>query len=228
MEQTTHLNLAEKFIVLAMHPNKPRYLISDQAIIAGLTGAILLDLTLEGKLEIRNQILHAKSGNSQISATHAEYLNIIQTSTKERKIKHWIQKFTNKSQSRRKQIHEGLKSKGFVKIEYKRFLFIPYIKAYLIRKNERSKLIEEIRSILIYSKKPNAEMAPILGLIEAGKMYRVISKNRSEVKDFRKKLKEIMKSDLIASGVNQVITEMQAAVTAAIIVSTVAVTSAGR
>ncbi len=227
MDQSTNLNLAEKFILLGMHPNKARYLISDQALIAGLTGAILLDLTMEGKLEIRDQMLHASTNKSNLSAIHTEILNTIYSFPKKRKIKIWIQRLSNKSQSRRKKIHEGLKSKGFVRIEYKRFLFIPYIKSYLIKKNERTKLIDEIRGILIYSKKPSAEMAPILGLVEAARMYRVIARNRREIKDFRKKLKEIIKSDLIASGVNQVLTEMQAAVTAAIMVSTLAA-STGR
>ena len=52
MEPSTKLSLAEKFLLLALHPEKSKYLISDQALIAGFTGAIFLDLTLEGKLEI--------------------------------------------------------------------------------------------------------------------------------------------------------------------------------
>lgn len=228
MEQSFNLSLAEKFLLLAMHPEKTRYLVGDQALIAGLTGAILLDLTLEGKLEIQNNLLHAISNKSEVSKTHNKFLNIIYNFPKKRKIRTWIQRLTNKSQSNRKYLLQDLKVKGFVKIRHKRFLFIPYIKASLIRKSERSKMISEIREILIYSKKPSAEMAPLLGLVAAGRMFRVIAKNRKEIKDFRKKLKEIMKSDLIASGVNQVISEMQAAVTAAVLASTMVATTAGR
>ena len=121
-----------------------------------------------------------------------------------------------------------MKAKGLVKITHKRFLFIPYIRARLNRKSERNKLIEQLRSILIYSRKPDAEIAPILGLVEAGKMYRVIARDRNEIKSFRKKLKEMVKSDLIATSVSQVISEMQTAVTAAVLASTTVVTTAGR
>ncbi len=228
MEQLINLSLAEKFLLLALHPEKPKYLISDQALIAGVTGAILLDLTFEGKLEIQNHLLHAKSNKSEISETHNKFLNIIYNFPKKRKIRTWIQRLSNKSQSNRKYLLQDMKEKGFVKITHKRFLFIPYIRARLIRKNERNKLIDQLRNILIYTRKPDAEIAPLLGLVEAGKMYRVVAKNRTEIKSFRKKLKVLMKSDLIATGVNQVIDEMQAAVTAAVLASTSVATTAGR
>jgi len=228
MNQNDSLNLTEKFILLAMHPDKVRYKISDQALNAGLIGAILLDLTKEDKLLISNKILRAKSSYSTLSAAHNQILSIIQQSEKEKEIKKWIQKFSMKSGTYRKQVLEGLKDKGLIKIEYKKFLFIPYIKAYLIQKNERLNLITQIREILIYSKKPDTEMASLLGMVEACKMYSIIGRDRNERKDFQKKLKEIIKSDLIASWVDQVIKEMQAAITAAVMVSTIAATSASR
>lgn len=228
MNTSVNLNLAEKFLLLALHPEKAKYLVSDQALIAGLTGAILLDLTLEGKLEIKNNLLIATSNKSEISETHNKFLSIIYNFPKKRKIRTWIQRLSNKSQSNRKHLLQDLKSKGFVKITHQRFLFIPYIRARLIRKTERNKLIERLRSILVYSTKPDAEIAPLLGLVGAGKMHRVVAKNKTEIKSFRKKLKELMKSDLIASGVNQVINEMQAAVAAAVLTSTTVATTAGR
>jgi len=200
MTQNDNLNLTEKFILLAMHPDKARYKISDQALNAGLIGAILLDLTKEDKLLIKNKILQAKSSYSTLSTTHNQILSLIQQSEKERNIKRWIQKFSMKSGTYRKKVLEGLRDKGFIKIEYKKFLFIPYIKAYLIQKNERLVLINQIREILIYSKKPDAEMASLLGMVEACKMYSIIGRGRSERRDFQNKLKEIIKSDLIASG----------------------------
>lgn len=228
MNQNDCLNLTEKFILLAIHPDKVRYKISDQALNAGLIGAILLDLTKEDKLVISNKMLRAKSSYSTISTTHNQILSIVQQSEKERNIKRWIQKLSMKSGTYRKKVLEGLRDKGLIKIEYKKFLFIPYIKAHLIKKNEQVNLINQIREILIYSKKPDTEMASLLGMVEACKMYSIIGRNRSERKDFQKKLKEIIKSDLIASGVDQVIKEMQAAITAAIMVSTMAATSGSR
>ncbi|MBU1013944.1 MAG: GPP34 family phosphoprotein [Bacteroidetes bacterium] len=228
MTQIDKFNLTEKFILLAMHPDKARYKISDQALNAGLIGAILLDLTKEDKLLIKNKMLQAKSSYSKMSATHNQILSIIQQSEKERNIKIWIQKLSMKSGTYRKKILEGLRDKGLIKIEYKKFLFIPYLNAYLIKKNERINLINQIREILIYSKKPDTEMASLLGMVEACKMYPIIARDRTERKDFQKKLKEIIKSDLIASGVDQVIKEMQAAITAAVMVSTMAATSGSR
>ncbi len=122
----------------------------------------------------------------------------------------------------RKLMLEILQHKGIIRLEKKRFLFIPYLKAYLIKKNDRIKLINAIRDTLIYTKKTDLEMASLLGLIQACQMIRILSKESSERKHFKIKLDQIMKSDEIASGVNIVVREMQAAILASLVVTTVA------
>ena len=45
-------NTAERFLILIQHPEKSRFLVSDQVKNVGLIGAILLDLSFEDTINI--------------------------------------------------------------------------------------------------------------------------------------------------------------------------------
>ncbi|MCG8699225.1 MAG: hypothetical protein MI922_14315, partial [Bacteroidales bacterium] len=95
----------------------------------------------------------------------------------------------------------------------------------LINSEIRESIIKEVRGIIFNDNTINNEYSMMLGLIEACKMHKVIAKDKSEIKICKRKLAELIKSDSIAQNVDKVIKEVQAAITVAIVASTVAVTA---
>lgn len=218
-------NTAEKFLILIQHPDKNRFIVSDQIKNAGLIGSILLDLANSTNLEIKNGKLLIKSKDTDLSPTHSMILEQIHKSSRDRKIKTWIAKFSRKSRKIQKEILIGLQSKGIIKIHQKSFLGIKYYKTQLIDSSNRDSIIDEIRSIIFKDSIISKENALILGIIEACKMHKIIAKDKSELKICKRKLADIIESDAIAQGVDKVIKEMQAAIIGAVVASTVAVTA---
>lgn len=218
-------NTAEKFLILIQHPDKHRYIVSDQIKNAGLIGSILLDLANSKNLEIENGKLMIKSKDTDLSPTHNMILEQIEKSSRIRKIKTWITKFSRKSSKIQKEITLELDSKGIIKIHQKSFLGIRYFKTELIDSEIRESIIKEIRDLIFNDKPMNSENSLILGLIEACKMHKIIAKDKSEIKICKRKLAKLIKSDSIAQGVDKVIKEMQAAIIGAVVASTVAVTA---
>lgn len=218
-------NTAEKFLILIQHPDKHRLVVSDQVKNAGLIGSVLLDLANSNNLEIENGKLLVKSKNTDLSQTHKMILEQIEKSSRIRKIKTWITKFSRKSSKIQKEITIGLDSKRIIKIHHKSFLGIKYFKTELIDSVTRERMVNEIRDIIFNDTTVNNENSLILGLIEACKMHKVIAKDKSEIKICKKKLAEIIKSDSISQGVDKVIKEMHAAIIGAIVASTVAATA---
>jgi hypothetical protein len=65
----------------------------------------------------------------------------------------------------------------------------------------------------------------ILGLVQACKMHKVICNSKEEIKSCKPRLKKIIESDEIASDVDKVIRETQAAVITAIAAASVVTTT---
>ncbi len=217
------LTSTEKFFVLIQHPEKSCFIVSEQIRQAGLIGSIMLDLAHNGNLEIVDGMLMVKSLETNLSSTHKKLLNQVEESARTRKVKSWISRFSRRFRTYQKEIVIGLESKGIVSIQHKRFLGIKYYRSHLENTYLREELIADIHDIIFQMKPTNNESAIILGIIHACHMHKIFCNDKSEVKMCKRKLKEIMKSDQIAQGVDKAIKEMQAAVLGAIVASSVVV-----
>ncbi|MCG8702363.1 MAG: GPP34 family phosphoprotein [Bacteroidales bacterium] len=150
-------NAAEKFLVLIQHPVKHRFVVSEQVKNAGLIGSILLDLANSENLEIENGKLLVKSRNTGLSQAHAMILEEIGKSSRIRKIKTWILKFSRKPSKIQKELSLSLESKGVIKIHQKSFLGIKYFKTGLINSEIRKSIIKETGTNSIHIHSPSLE-----------------------------------------------------------------------
>lgn len=218
-------NTTEKFLILIQHPDKPRFIISEQIKNVGFIGSILLDLVNDKNLVIENGKLIVQSTTTNLTQVHKAILEQIEKSPRIRKIKTWLAKFSRKSRKFQKEILLGLENKGIIRIDYKNFLGIKYYKTRLVNSAIRDNTINEIRDLIFNNERINNENSLILGLIDSCKMHKIICNDKNEIKTCKMKLTEIMKSDLISQGVDKVIKEMQAAIIGAIVASTAAVSA---
>ena len=221
MTNTTDFTIAEKFLLLAHHPHKERFLLQSQHRTLGLIGSMLFDLSLEGKINVDTGRLIVKAPSTSLSAIHNTILIELSKYKKPRKVKTWISKLSWYGRRNQREVLEMLKRKRIIRIERKRFLFINYSKTKIINPKPRVNLVSEIRDIVFKNKQANSEILIILGLIEACKMHKIVCKNSNETKVCKSKLKDIVKSDKISQGVQSVIKEMQAAILTAVAASTV-------
>jgi golgi phosphoprotein 3 len=221
------LNTAEKFLLIAQHPSKGRFLTGDLQINYGIIGALLLDMTLENKIAIEEDRLILKNERSTLdNPVISEITSIIRNSQKQRKIRYWVNKLSQKSNNYKRSIMDGMEMKGFLRIEHHKFLgFIPYRKSYLTDSRSRDSLIKQIRECVLFHKELNNENIVILGLIEACRMHNIISTNREELKTLRKELKMIIKESPIAEAVDKTIKQVQAAIMGAVAASSIAATA---
>jgi hypothetical protein len=215
------LNTAEKFLLIVMHPEKPRYLIPETKINPGLFGAILMDLSLEEKIEFKDKRIIAHSSYTKTSEAHNILLGKISASKKRKRIKTWIATFTWNSRKYRHMILRDLVLKGIVRIEERSFLFIPYKSAFIIDKNIRKQIQNEISDVLLNKKPPEDDITCLLGIIDVCKAYKLITKDRESLKTIKHNINEMVQNDSVSKEVQKVIQELQAAS----IVATTAATS---
>ena len=91
------LNISEKFLLLAHHPKKKRFIVSDIRLKYGLIGAVLLDLSLEEHFEIKNKKVIVKSNSKHSDFVFHELLQAMKNSGKDRKLRYWVRNFSYKA-----------------------------------------------------------------------------------------------------------------------------------
>lgn len=217
------LNTQESFMLMAQHPEKGRFVISDIQLQYGLIGAILLDLSINGSIRIENNVIIPVVKAEGTNKINDEVLQTIIDSPKHRKINAWISRLTRKSRSIKWETLGNLELRNFFRIEHHKFLgIIPYRKCYLINKYARQELLTQLRNIILFQKEASSENLVLLGLIEACQMHKQLAGDKQELKVIKEKMKQIIKESPIAAGVSETIKQVQVAVTTAVISSTIA------
>jgi golgi phosphoprotein 3 len=216
------LTLAEKFILLAHHPEKSRYVVPDQMRDVGLIGSIFMDLAADNRIKIHDGKLVVRNTSTELPAVYEEVLRKVAGSSKKRRVKAWISRFAQRSGKYRKKVLELLERNRLIRIEHKHFLFIPYMRSTLIKPGDRQMIIDELHNAVKHIKEADTNQKMLLSIIHACKMHQVICRNKPEIKEFREILKTLVHSDEIAQGVGRVLREMQAALVIAVPASAIA------
>lgn len=222
------LSTAEKFLLIAHHPDKGRFMIPKTYLQYGLAGAILLDMTISDRIESDGPKLSLKKGRASTDPVLNDVIALMSQSLKPRKAEYWIRKFGERYNRYKLQLLKGLAGKRMVRIEEKKFLgLIPYRKSYLLESYTRSNLVRQLKNeIAGYRGVPGDNIA-LAGMIEACWMHRILTTDRDELKQIKSQLKRMIKENPVSEAVTQTVNQVQAAVIASITLAVVAST-AGR
>jgi len=183
------LNTTEKFLLIAQHPDRGRFILSDLHINYGIIGAILLEMSIENRVIIENDYLILKNSANNDNQIISEISMLISNSKKPRKIKYWLTKLSRKSRRYKWIILNDLVNKKITRIENKSFLgFIPYKRSYLIDNITRDNLIQGLKNNVLFHKELTNENVVLLGLIEACKMHKIITSDKDRIKKIKERV----------------------------------------
>lgn len=220
------LTIVEKFMLIAQHPEKGRFIIPEIQLHHGIIGAMLIEMSFNEMINIEKDRLRLKNYKKSNDPIINEIALKIRKSKKPRRIKYWITTLAGKSRKYKWVILNGLVKNKLIRIENRKFLgLIPYRKHYLTESKTRNNLIQELKKSVLSRREISDENIVVLGLIEACKMHKVLTTDKSELKRIKKELKQIIKESPIAGTVDKTIKEVQAAIMVAMVASTVATTS---
>ena len=219
---------AEKFLLVAHHPDKGRFMMQRTYLQYGIAGAILLDMTISDRLEADGSKLSLKRASASTDPVMNDVVSLMSQSSKPRKAEYWIRKLGARYNKYLLQLLKGLAGKRLLRIEEKKFLgLIPYRKSYLLESYTRSNLVLQLKNeIIAYRGVPGDNLA-LAGMIEACRMQRILTTDRDELKQIKTQLKRMIKENPVADAVAQTVSQVEAAVIASITAAVVAST-AGR
>ena len=200
-------------------------MISQMYIQYGIPGALLLDLTLDDRIDLKDSRLLLKSARVADKGIMGDLATMISGTAVPKKTGYWIRKLARHYNKYLKQILKDLEHKRLVRLEDRKFLgLIPYQKSYLIESYTRSNLIRQLKGSIMVTRDPAGDNMALAGLVEACRMHRLLTTDREELRTIKTQMKKTVKESPVTDAVGKTIREVQAAimasVTAAIIAST--------
>ncbi len=225
------LNTLEKFIIITHHPQKWWFRIQQINLKYGISGAFLLELALKKLIDLENKKVKLNPKTKSIDEAYPlfdELFEKMTASRREHRPKYWIQRFGRRSHKLKWVLLTGLEKKRLIRIRHLKFLWIPFRRSYLIERNTRESLLSKLRESIVYRKEKSDEDIAILGLIEACKMYRILSPDRSKRKQIRKELRSVLKESPVSLIVADTIKQTQMAIAMAVAASSAGAAAAGR
>lgn len=205
------LSLSEKLYVLGIHPKKGG-IISAAATSMNyvLTGAIILELYLNGNIVFENKRVTVKNGKAD-NELHRLLLEKLNKTEKPLKISRWLNKFSYSQKKIRKQLQKNLTRKGIIRLEEKSFLFFRWKKPVLTKKQVVYQLQDEIENQIFKGKADENEILLLSMLQPAGLMKRIFP-DKQKRKKARQQLNKMMVENQVSDAVAEAIKAVQAVV----------------
>ena len=215
--------ICDNFLILALNPRSGNYMLYGNPLAYGLLGAIFMDLMIAGYLGIDDgRVVAGKETGAVSSEVMEKIRQRVTSSSKERKVAAWIKRFGIHSGRYLREVRSEMIAAGLIRVERKKFLFIPWSLWYPANPGYRKKLIFRINEILLSGKEADKDEAMLLGLIYATKLHKALSNEREKRKRLRKALVKYMKESPVASGTDLVLRDIQTAIAAGVVASVAA------
>jgi hypothetical protein len=215
-------SVAEQFVILSLNPEKGRVSLDSIHFRYSLTGALLMDYLDQEEFKLENKRV-VWSFRMTGDTIHDMFAERIMNSSGNWKISFWIRRLTRKSRLIFSEIIKSLEKRKLISIEHKKFIGIfPYKRYWFLDNGIRNGIIERLREILLYGKQPVKKELMLLGIVEAARAYRLLSREKGEARILRKKNNEILKGDVMSAEISKAVREVQAAIVTSVITATIA------
>ncbi len=186
------LTLAEELFLLALNDEKG-FIIPDARLPLrfGLTGAILFELVLLGKLEVKKKKIVVLDSSSTTDEIFDAVLQKISSSKNNRSVSSWLLRF-NTSKLTNNIINRLITKRILRKVDRKILKFIPSTRYPIYDGKEKKVVREQLRSVFLRNKVPDQHLTLLINLIYACDLtWELFS--REEKKLVKKRVKEMVK-----------------------------------
>ncbi|HZS94442.1 MAG TPA: GPP34 family phosphoprotein [Chloroflexota bacterium] len=222
------LDLAEELMLLALDAETGRIHDAARTAIAfGLSGAVLMDLALTGKISIDDGKVQAINSAATGDPVLDTALRQIENSPRPRKVEDWVKRLAMDRWGRsflEDEILERLVSQGILRREEHRILrLIPTTRYPEQNRAPERDLMERLRAVLIDGDLPDTRLAALIGLLQACGLVGVLFTKNKQAKDRAAAIARGERTGKDVTAAVEKATEevVTAAITAAVVAATI-------
>jgi hypothetical protein len=207
--------LSQDLILLALNPQTGKTRFSwYSALEYGLVGSLLLDLVLQGKLEIDNdnRVIGAIAGNTGDEFLD-RHLNEVLASSRPRTARFWITRWRRRYRWFQPVVLQNLVDLGVLERQEQRILgLFPTQRYFLTDESIQREIVQQVRAAVLEGIGLDSRMAALISLMQASHLTDAVFRPE-ERPEARSRTKAIAEGELVGKAVSKAIFTVQAAAT---------------
>lgn len=215
--------LSQDLILLALNPQTGKTRFSwYSALDYGLVGSLLLDLVLQGKLEIDNNnhvigAIRASHGQATAGNTGNEFLDQrlseVLASSRPRTARFWVTRWRRRYLGIQTIVLQNLVDLGVLERQEQRILgLFPMQRYFLTDESIQREIVQQVRAAVLEGIGLDFRMAALISLMQASHLTDAVFRPE-ERPEARSRIKAIAEGELVGKAVSKAIFIVQAAAT---------------
>lgn len=212
-------SILNRFVILSIHPEKGRIIISNSYYRYGLAGAVLMDFLKRGEIFLENKRVKC-SFRRNGEVIHDFFADMMEKPSGPKRVSYWLGRISMRSRKIFRETTDSLASSGIIRIEKRYFLnIIPYRRFFFTDRRARIDIAEGLRSVLLSKAAPDNDQVMLAGLLKATRSTSIIAIRKEEKQALKQACENLGKDNIMAKEIDKAIREMQAAIVSSIAVS---------
>jgi golgi phosphoprotein 3 len=216
--------LSQDLILLALNPQTGKTRFSFYAALEyGLVGSLLLDLVLQGKLEIdnNNRVIGAISALRNSAGTAGNtgdefldrHLNEVLASSRPRTARFWITRWRRRYRWFQPIVLQNLVDLGVLQRQEQRiFGLFPMQRYFLTNESIQREIVQQVRAAVLEGTGLDSRMAALISLMQASHLTDAVFRPEERT-EARSRIKAIAEGELVGQAVSKAILTIQTAAT---------------
>jgi golgi phosphoprotein 3 len=202
----TILSISEELLILCISNDKGSISNSAKSVLPyGLAGAVLADLALISKIQIKDDRLFLSGLIPTGEALSDEIMSALYNEKKPRKLKHWVDNLGHKHNI--KSVAKRLVERNVIRIEQKHYLWvIPYELYPQQDASAKYWVKQHLRSIVLAGEKAESADIALLSLLRACRLLSLVF-THDEYKAAEKQVNELTKGEVFGEAVAKVLAD---------------------
>ncbi len=210
------LNLIEQFLLIALDDDKGRFVTDTTYLYNGFAGAILMDLAILGKIELKKKIVTITGKPDTEEPILDQSIQAIQNLKDEKTVGFWIGTFNANAKNIKKIVLQELIDKGILRREKGKILWvIPYFKYPTDNPVPENKVRAQIQDIIMGQTEPEPRDLMLLSLIKVCELTEEAFRSKEVFRKASKRIAALTKPTSLSNVLDPEIQKMHAAVIAA-------------
>lgn len=216
------LHLADKLLLLALDDEKGNFVTQPFALSYGLSGAILLELSLKECIKIVDSKVIVNVRKKLDDVLLNSYLQVLASSKRERTLQYWVRQFGGKEKEIKEAIIEKLITHKIVVKRAQKILWIFNNDVFpTVNAKPEKRLRKRLYEIIEYSKKATIDELMLMGLIDSCKLNTSVY-GKERTKRYKSRIKAIIADIQHEEAIGETVKEVHQLIVSmlAVIIST--------
>lgn len=203
-----NLNLVDQLTLLALDDEKGSFVADSFSFAYGLAGAVILELSLQKMIEIREKKIEVNSHKKCNDVLLDHFLDLIRNSKKKRRLQSWVEIIGDKISFIKEETVKKLVNDGILVQKEEKILWVFSVDKYPTKNAKlENELRKRLNDILLNDRSLELKESMLISLIDMCSLNNEVY-GKERAKQYKDKIKTIIENAKLSSEVGKAVQEI--------------------